>query len=92
MRKKYHVCANCFELIGGQGDTLDAIGVMTLPSHYKSICEYFIPTWVEAFSHKSLASLGIVAIFVSQIKDVGNTLYYDFIIYLFSWSFASKIA
>lgn len=84
--------ANCLELIWGQGDTLGAIGVMALPHHYKSICESFIPTWVEAFPHESLASLGVVTIFVSQIKDAGNTFYYDFIIYLFSWSFASKIA
>lgn len=92
MRKKYHVYANCLELIWGQGDIFGAIGVMALPRHYKSICESFIPTWVEAFPHESLASLGVVTIFVSQIKDAGNTFYYDFIIYLFSWSFASKIA
>lgn len=44
------MCANYLDLIGGQGDTLDVNDAMTCPNHHKTTCEYFIPTWVEAFS------------------------------------------
>lgn len=42
-KKKYHVCASCLELLGGQGDTLDAIGAMTLPGLSPFVSLLFLP-------------------------------------------------